>query len=133
VVTGIAEFVWTPLDDAVMTNIKNLIAETRIMKPVDFQSEVPICLITNASLSGCEALVGQEGTPETAEPTALHNRKFTDAQHNYGTTDKEVLAMIDALSALNHIPTDPELTIIITHQPITRLKRARELSGRRIH
>jgi len=58
--------------------------------------------------------------------------KFTDAQHSYGTTDKEALAIIDALSALNNILRDAEFTIVTDHQPITRLKGANELSGRRI-
>jgi len=89
-------------------------------------------LITDASLSGCGAWVGQGDTPETARPAALHSRKFTDAQHNYGTTEKEALAIIDALSALNHILRDAEFTIVTDHQPLTRLKGANELSRRRI-
>jgi len=130
--TGTAEFVWTALHDAAMTNIKKLIAGARIMKPVDYKSGVPIWLITDASLSGCGAWVGQGDTPETARPAALHSRKFTDAQHNYGTTDKEALAIIDTLSALNHILRDAEFTIVTDHQPLRCLKGANELSGRRI-
>jgi len=84
-----------------------------------------------ATVSGCGAWVSQGDTPETARPAALHSRKFTDAQHNYGTTDKEALAIIDALSALNHILRDAEFTIVTDHQPLTRLKGANELSGRR--
>jgi len=129
---GTAEFVWIALHDAAMTNIKRLIAGARIMKPVDYKSGVPISLITDASLSGCEAWVGQGDTPETARPAALHSRKCTDAQHNYGTTDKEALAIIDSLSALNHILRDAEFTIVTDHQPRTRLGGANELSGTRI-
>jgi len=40
--TGTAEFVWTALHDAAMTNIKKLIAGACIMKPVDYKSGVPI-------------------------------------------------------------------------------------------
>jgi len=35
------------------------------MKPVDYKSGVLIWLITDASLSGCGAWVGQGDTPET--------------------------------------------------------------------
>jgi len=131
--TGTVEFLWTALHDAAMTNIKKLIAGPRIMKPVDYKSGVPIWLITDASLSGCGAWVGQGDTPETARPAALYSRKFTDPQHHYGTTDKEVLAIIDALSALDHILRDVVFTIVTDHQPLTCLKGANELSGRRIH
>jgi len=130
--TGTAEFVWTALHDAAMTNIKKLIAGARIMKPVDYKSGVPIWLIIDASLSGCGAWVGQGDTPETARPAALHSRKFREAQHNYGTTDKEALAIIDALSALDHILKDAVFTIVTDHQPLTLLKGASELIGRRI-
>jgi len=115
-----------------MTNIKKLVAGACIIRPVKYKSGVPIWLITDASLSGCGAWVGQGDTPETARPAALHSRKFTDAQHNYGTTDKEGLAIVHALSALNHILRDAEFTIITDYQPLTRLKGANELSGRRI-
>jgi len=131
--TGTAEFVWTAVRDAAMTNIKKLIAGARIMKPKDYKSGVAIWLITDASLSGYGAWVGQGDTPETARPVALDCRKFTDAQHHYRTTDKEALAIIDALSALNHILRDAEFTIVTDQQPLTRLKGANELSRRRIH
>jgi len=126
--TETAEFVWTALHDTAMTNIKKLITGTCIMKPVDYKCRVPIWLITDASLSGYGAWVGQGDTPETARPAALHSRKFTDAQHREGTTDKEALAIIDALSALNHILRDAEFTIITDDQPLTRVKGANELS-----
>jgi len=89
-------------------------------------------LITDASLSGCGAWVGQGDTPESARPAAVHSSKFTDTEHNYGTTDKKALAIIDALSALNHILRDAGFTIVTDHQPLTCLKGANELSGRRI-
>jgi len=130
--TGTAEFVCTALHDAAMSNIKKLIAGVRIMKAVDYKSGVMIWLITDASLSGCGAWVGQGDTPEPARPAALHSRKFTDTQHNYRTTNKEALAIIDAVSALNYILRDAEFTIVTDQQPLTRRKGVHELSGRRI-
>ena len=77
-------------------------------------------------------MVGPGDIPETARPTAPNSRKFTNAHQNYGTTDKEPLAIIDALSALNHILRDAEFTIVTDHQPLMRLKGVNELSRRRI-
>jgi len=102
------------------------------MKPVEYKSRVLIWLITDASVSGYGAWVGQGDTPGTARPAVLHRRKFTDAQQNYGKPHKEALAIIDALSALNHILMDADFTIVTDYQPLTCLKRANELSGRRI-
>jgi len=115
-----------------MTNIKKLIAKARIMKLVDYKSGVPIWLIIEASLSGFRPCVGQGDTPETARPAGLHSRKFTDAQYNYGTTEKEALAIIDALCVLGLILRDGEFTIVTHHEPLTCLKGENELSGRRI-
>ena len=50
VLTGTAEFGWTARHDATMINIKKLIAEARIMKPVDYKSGILIWLITDGSL-----------------------------------------------------------------------------------
>jgi len=115
-----------------MTNIKQLIEVVRIMKAVDYKSSVPIWLITDTPLSGCGAWVVQGDTPQTARPAAFHSRKFTDAQQNYGMTDQKALAIMDGVFALNHVVRDPEFMIVSDEQPLTCLKGANELSGRRI-
>ena len=92
------------------------------MKPMDHESALPIWLITDASDTGVGAWVGQGETADTARPAALHSRKFSNAQMNYGTTDKEALAIIDALTAFHHLLAGNEFTIVTDHQPLMYLK-----------
>jgi len=82
------------------------------MKPIDHESALPIWLITDASDTGVRAWVGQGETATTARSAALDSRNFSNAQMNYGTTDKEPLAIVEALTAFNHLLAGNEFTIV---------------------
>jgi len=120
--TGIEEFVWTATHDHTMDNIKRATAYSQIMKPIDHESALPIWLITDASATGVGAWVGPGKTADTARPAALHSRKFSNTQMNYGTTDKDVLAIVDAITAFYHLLAGNEFTIVTDHQPLIYLK-----------
>jgi len=91
------------------------------MKPINHESALPIWLITNASDTGVGAWLGQGETADTARQAALHSRKFSNAQMNYGTRDKEALAIVDALRAFHHHLAGNEFTIVTDHQPLMYL------------
>ena len=103
-------------------NVKQLVSRYEVMKPINHESEKPIWLITDASDTGVGAWVGQGPTSDTARPAALHSQKFSNAQMNYGTTDKEALAIVDALETYHYILAGAEFTIVTDHQPLTHLK-----------
>ena len=81
-----------------MENVKSATAHNQVLKPIDHKSALPICLITDPFDTGVGAWVGQGETADTVGPAALHSRKFSKAQMNYGTTDREARAIIDALT-----------------------------------
>ena len=108
-----------------MENFKRAAAYNQVMKPINHESALPIWLITDACDTGVGAWVGQGETADTARPAALHSRKFSNAQMNYGTTDKEALAMIDALTSFHHLLAGNEFTIVTDHQPLMYLKTSR--------
>ena len=95
------------------------------MKQIDHQSGLPIWLIIDTSETGVGSWVGQGESADTARPAALHSRKFSNAQMNYGTTDKEALAIVDALKAFYHLLAGNEFTIVTDHQPLTYMKTSR--------
>jgi len=123
--TGTEEFVWTATHDHGMDNIKRAAARNQIMKPIDHESALPIWLITDASDTGVGAWVVQRETVDTARPAALHSRKFSNTQMNYGTTDKEALAIVDAVTAFHHLRAGNEFTIVTDDQPLMYLKTSR--------
>jgi len=100
--TGTEEFVWTATYHHAMVNVKLAAGHNQIMKPIDHESALPIWLITDASDTGVGAWVGHGETADTARPAALARRKFSNAEMNYGTTDTEALAIVDALTAFHH-------------------------------
>jgi len=65
--------------------------------------------MTEASDTEVGAWVGQGETADTARPAALHSRKFSNTQMNYCTTDKEGLAIVDALTAVHHLQAGKEI------------------------
>ena len=51
----------------------------------------------------------------------MHSRKFTPAQFNYSTTDKELLAIIDALRTFEHLLLGIRFTIRMDHMALQTL------------
>ena len=102
------------------------------MRPISEDREEPIWLFTDASEIGVGSWLGQGTTPETARPAILHSRKFSNAQMNYGTTDKEALAIMDALSAFAHMLMGREFTIVTDHQPLIYLYRVKNPSKKQM-
>ena len=126
--TGNAEFVWTPTHDTAFQNIKTLADDKAVITPINHESGVPMVLITDALDTGVGAWVGQGETPETARPASLHSRKFTNTQMNYGTTDKEALAIMDILVAFDHLLAGHEFTIVTDAPPLMDVRTDRRPS-----
>jgi len=55
----------------------------------------------------------------------MHHRKFSNAQMNYGTADKEALVIVDALTAFHHLMAGNQFMIVTYHQPPMYLMRSR--------
>jgi len=66
--------------------------------------------------------VSQGKTSDTARPVELHSRKFSNAQMNYSTTDKEALARVDAVTAFYHLLAGEEFRIVTDYPPLMDLK-----------
>ena len=60
----------------------------------------------------------------------MHSRKFTPAQFNYSTTDKELLAIIDALRAFSPLLLGIEFFIRMDHRALEILQ-TRQLTNER--
>jgi len=108
-----------------MDNVNRAAAHNQIMKPIDHEAALPIWLITDASDTVVGAWVGEGETADIARPAALHRRKFSNSQMNYGTRDKEALAIVDALTAFYHLLAGNEFTMVTDHQPRMYLKTSR--------
>lgn len=52
------------------------------------------------------------------KPVAYHSRKFTPAEVNYSTTDKELLAIVDALRTWRHYLYGLTFVVRTDHKPL---------------
>ena len=102
------------------------------MKLINHESGEPIWLIPDAYDMGVGAWVGQEPTSDTASLEALHSSKFSNAKMNYRTTNKETLAIVNALETYHYILSGAEFTMVKDHQCVTYLKTMRHPTQRQI-
>ena len=68
-----------------------------ILKPVDFNRNEPVWVITDGSQTGISAMYGQGENWDTCRPAGFLSKKFTSAQHNYHTHKHKTLAVLEAL------------------------------------
>ena len=90
-------FLWKPLHQVCMDNIKALACKTPILQPVDPSLDKPIWVICDASASGIGAVYGQGQTWQTCRPAGFMSKKFMGAQLNYRVFEMETIAILEAL------------------------------------
>jgi hypothetical protein len=65
-------------------------------------------------------------------PAAFHSRSLNQAERNYPTHDKEMLAIIDCLKKWEPVLTGTRFEILTDHAPLTHWKTQKDLSPRQI-
>lgn len=98
---------------ACFEQVKALLAEPPLLRYAD--PELPYELISDASITGCGAVLVQEG-----RPVAFFSSKFTLAERNYTTTEQEMLGLIKALREWRcYLEGCRGLTLVTDHNPLT--------------
>ena len=90
-------FQWTPLLDKCFESIKAMASRTPILKPVDFNSNEPVWIITDGSKTGVRAIYGQGKDWEHCHPAGFLSKKFTNMQHNYCMHEHKTIVLLEAL------------------------------------
>jgi hypothetical protein len=79
----------------------------------------PYELISDASITGCGAVLTQGG-----RPVAYFSSKFSSAEHNYTTGEQELLGVIKALKEWRcYLEGCVGLTVVTDHNPLTSSSR----------
>ena len=77
--------------------------------------DLPYELISDASITGCGAVLTQQG-----QPIAYFSSKFSSAERNYGTGEQEMLGIIKALKEwCCYLEGCNGLTLVTDHNPLT--------------
>src|ERR1700720_2055130 len=108
-------FLYKPLHQVGMDNIKVLACKTPILRPVDPSLDEPIWVICDASASGMGAIYGQGQTWQACRPTGFMSKKFMGAQMSYRVFEMEMIAILEALLNWEDELIGNQLNIITDH------------------
>ena len=104
--------------------IKQMLASPPILAYPD--PALPYELISDASITGCGAILTQNG-----RPIAYFSSKFSPAERNYTTTEQEMLGIIKALKEWRcYLEGCEGLTLVTDHNPLTYFSAQPTLSRR---
>ena len=109
-------FRWTPLLDKCFQSINAIAMWSPILKPVDFNRNEPVWVITDGSWTGIGAMYGQGESWGTCQPAGFLSKKFTSAQHNYCMHEHKTLAVLDALMKGEDKLLGRKFTVVADHK-----------------
>ena len=109
-------FQWTPLLDKCFQSIKAIAMWLPILKPVDFNRNEPVWVITDGSWTGIGVMYGQGESWDTCQPAGFLSKKGTSAQHNYHMHEHETLAVLEALMKWEDKILGRKFTVVTDHK-----------------
>ena len=129
-------FYWGEARLKVFETLKSLMCSHPVLKQPNYTK--PFFLSTNASAYGVGAVLSQEGeiNPRTKKPTqqpiAYYSTTFTPTERNYDIYERELLAVIKALTHWRpHLAaTKDPVTILTDHANLTYWKTPRTINRR---
>ena len=124
------KFKWEPIHDASLQQVKDIISAEAILKPIKYESTDPIFLITDASVKGIKAWIGQGPSIEDIQPAAFYSRKFKPAELNYSVTEKETLAIIDGLHHFQPQVNGSKFMILTDHAACLAFPKTTDVTDR---
>ena len=124
------KFKWEPIHDASLQQVKDIISAEAILEPIKYESTDPIFLITDASVKGIKAWIGQGPSIEDIQPAAFYSRKFKPAELNYSVTEKETLAIIDGLHHFQPQVNGSKFMILTDHAACLAFPKTTDVTDR---
>ena len=123
-------FQWTLLLDKCFQSIKAIATQSPILKPVDFNMNEPVWVITDGSQMGIAAMDRQGANWDTCRPAGFLSKKFMSAQHNYHMHKHETLVVLEALMKWEDKLLSRKFTVVTDHKGLEYFKTQPNLSPR---
>ena len=126
-----ATFKWTRECTAAFEAVKQALATDPVLQAPRF--DAPFVLEADASGIGIGAVLIQVNEEDGQEhPVAYFSKKLDRHQRNYGTVEKEALAVLSALRHFEvYVTSSPEPVVVRTdHNPLVLVDRMRESNQR---
>jgi hypothetical protein len=124
------DFKWGEAEEKAFCNIKRIMTSLPCLKNIDYDSEDPLWLFTDASGSGLGAALFQGKEWKGASLIAYESHLMTPAERNYPVHEQELLAVIHALQKWKMLLLGMKVNVMTDHHSLTYLLKQRNLSRR---
>ena len=123
---------WTAVHQTAFESIKKLVISRECLTTIDLtlMPEYNIYVTMDASDKGTGALLSFGKTWETARPVAFESMSLKGAQLNYPVHEKEILAIIRALTKWCTDLLGVSFTVLMDHKTLENFNTQRDLSRR---
>jgi len=108
---------WTHLHEEAFKQVKELIMSNAVLKPINYDSDEQIYLITDGSNIRLSGWIGQK-EDGVIRPAAFHSRCLNKGQTNYTTSDKELLAIVNSLRHFRGERQGHKVIVLTDHKPL---------------
>ena len=105
------KFVWTDVHQEAFSDMKKLIACDITLAYPNFKK--PFEIYMDASLQQLGAIIVQDNCP-----IAFYSHKLNDAQHNYTTTERELLSIVECFKEFRGILLGQHTTVYTDHKDL---------------
>jgi len=123
------EFTWGKPQEEAFVELKRLMSEAPVIRHFDPKRET--ILQTDASYFGWGFIISQiDGETREEHPIAIESGRFTGAQLNYTTTEKEFMAIVEAFKRTRHMLLQVSTTVVTDHLNLTFWMEPRQLTPR---
>ncbi|KAF4306721.1 hypothetical protein GTA08_BOTSDO05973 [Botryosphaeria dothidea] len=125
-------FKWGDDQQQAFESLKRMFCEAPVLGIYD--PDKPIEVETDASGFALGACLSQPDDQGRWHPIAFYSRKFTPAELNYDTHDKELLAIVSAFKQWRHYLEGASYQVVVhcDHQNLTRFTTTKELNRRQV-
>jgi hypothetical protein len=124
------DFRWGQAEEDAFNNIKRIMMSLPCLKNIDYKSDDPLWLFTDASGLGLGAALFQGKDWKQALPIAYESHLMTSAKRNYPVHEQELLAVFHALQKWKMLLLGMKIHVMTNHHLLTHLLKQRNLSRR---
>jgi hypothetical protein len=121
-----ASYVWNKTEKAFIT-LNNFLTSEPILQYPDFSK--PFVLTTDASSDAIGAILSQ-GPIGKDLPIAYASRTLNNAERNYPTVEKELLAIVWGCKNFRQCVYGRKFTVVTDHRPLTWIFSVKDPSSR---
>ena len=107
---------------------KLLMLQSPILQRPDFKR--PFRIVCDASNVGVGAVLEQIDDAGKPYTVAYWSKTLNSAERNYHTTERELLAVIEAIKHFKHYVGGSQFTVVTDHNALTHLNTSKALEGR---